>query len=242
MLRIPLPGVFKPRSDSRMLADQIRRERLVAGARVLDVCTGSGVLAIAAARAGASRVTAVDVSWRAVIAAWLNARLNGVRLRVRRGDLLEPVRGERFDLIVSNPPYIPSEGDALPRRGPTRSRRRTEREILPRSHLLLRRAISDSGRRGASGALLDLLRANDDRCVAPRWPGGNGGVSQVWSARAGGQPARFDAACPWTARKRSDREDRDRPRRFTPRQRSARTIGLRAPGLLGKLLAPAHQL
>ncbi len=103
-----------------MLADQIGRERLVAGTRVLDVCTGSGILAIAAARAGASRVTAVDVSRRAVVAARLNARVNGVRLRVRRGDLFEPVRGERFDLIVSNPPYIPSEDDELPRRGPRR--------------------------------------------------------------------------------------------------------------------------
>jgi release factor glutamine methyltransferase len=121
MLRVPLPGVFKPRSDSRMLADHIGRERLVARARVLDVCTGSGVLAIAAARAGASRVTAVDVSRRAVLAAWLNAWLNGVRLRVRRGDLFEPVRGERFDLIVSNPPYIPSEDDELPGRGPRRA-------------------------------------------------------------------------------------------------------------------------
>lgn len=121
MLRIPLPGVFKPRSDSLMLADQIGRERRVAGARVLDVCTGSGVLAIAAARAGASHVTAVDISWRAVIAAWLNAWLNCVRLRVRRGDLLDPVRGERFDLIVSNPPYIPSEDAGLPRRGPRRA-------------------------------------------------------------------------------------------------------------------------
>ena len=121
MLRIPLPGVFKPRSDSLMLADQIGRERLVAGSRVLDVCTGSGVLAIAAARAGAAQVTAVDISARAVLAAGLNARLNGVRLRLRRGDLFQPVRGERFDLIVSNPPYIPSEDDKLPGRGPRRA-------------------------------------------------------------------------------------------------------------------------
>ena len=165
-----------------MLADQIGRERLVAGTRVLDVCTGSGILAIAAARAGASRVTAVDVSWRAVVAARLNARVNGVRLRVRRGDLFEPVRGERFDLIVSNPPYIPSEDDELPRRGPRRGLDAgpNGRFFLDRICLSAREYLG-ARRLGASGALLDLLRAGDDRRVAPRWPGRNG---RVWQAGA----------------------------------------------------------
>jgi release factor glutamine methyltransferase len=104
-----------------MLAEHIERDPLTPGGRVLDLCTGSGVLAIAAARAGAAHVTAVDVSRRAVAAAWLNARLNGVAVRALRGDLFEPVRGERFDLIVSNPPYIPSADDELPDRGPRRA-------------------------------------------------------------------------------------------------------------------------
>jgi release factor glutamine methyltransferase len=121
MRRIPLPGVFKPLSDSGMLADWIMRDPLTAGARVLDLCSGSGVLAIAAARVGASEVTAVDVSRRAVLASWMNARLNGVAVRALRGDLFEPVRGECFDLIVSNPPYIPSPDDTLPSRGPRRA-------------------------------------------------------------------------------------------------------------------------
>lgn len=82
--------------------------------RVLDPFTGSGVVAIAAALAGAD-VTAVDISRRAVGCAWLNARLNGTRIRIRRGDLFEPVRGERFDLIAANPPYLPAISDAEPR-------------------------------------------------------------------------------------------------------------------------------
>jgi release factor glutamine methyltransferase len=121
MRRIPFPGVFKPLSDSRLLAEWIGREPLADGARVLDLCTGSGILAIAAARAGASDVTAVDVSRRAVVAASLNARLNGVRVRTLCGDLFSPVRNERFDLIVSNPPYIPSPTDRLPDHGPARA-------------------------------------------------------------------------------------------------------------------------
>ena len=98
-----------------MLADALRRE-LRPGSRVLDLCTGSGALAIAAAQAGA-RATAIDLSRRAVLTARLNARLNGVHVRVLRGSLLAPVAGERFDVIVSNPPYVPAEDPELPRRG-----------------------------------------------------------------------------------------------------------------------------
>ncbi|MEA2278122.1 MAG: release factor glutamine methyltransferase [Solirubrobacteraceae bacterium] len=115
-----LPGVFRPRSDSIMLARALSAEELPAGARVLDVCTGSGVLAVTAALAGAD-VTAIDASRRATVTARLNARLNGVRVRALRGDLLEPVAGERFDLIVSNPPYVPADDPAPPARGAARA-------------------------------------------------------------------------------------------------------------------------
>lgn len=115
---LPLPGVFRPRSDTWMLAGAVREEAQP-GARVLEVCTGSGAVAIAAARAGA-QATAVDVSRRAVLAVRANAALNGVRVRALRGDLLAPVAGERFDLIAANPPYLPAESDELPTRGPAR--------------------------------------------------------------------------------------------------------------------------
>jgi release factor glutamine methyltransferase len=110
------PGVFTPISDSMLLARAIARERLPAGARLLDVCTGSGVLAVTGALGGAA-ATAVDVSRRAVLTAWVNARFNGVRVRALRGSLFEPVAGEQFDCVVSNPPYVPSHDDALPTRG-----------------------------------------------------------------------------------------------------------------------------
>jgi release factor glutamine methyltransferase len=114
-----LPGVFRPRPDSWMLARALRAERLRPGSRVLDACTGSGLLAVTAALDGA-QATAVDVSRRAVLCAALNARLNGVRVRALCGDLLAPVRGQRFDAIVSNPPYLPGD-DELPKRGPSRA-------------------------------------------------------------------------------------------------------------------------
>jgi release factor glutamine methyltransferase len=88
---------------------------------VLDLCTGSGLLAVTAATQRASRVVAVDVSRRAVISARLNANLNGVRVHAIRGDLFSPVGEEQFDLIVSNPPYLPSQGERLPRHGVARA-------------------------------------------------------------------------------------------------------------------------
>jgi len=145
MRLLPLPGVFQPPSDSYMLADQLRRERLGPGASVLDLGTGSGHLAVVAALAGASAV-AVDVSRRALISARLNAALNGVRVTALRGDLFAPVAGRRFNVIVSNPPYLPHPGEALPQRG-------------------LARAI-DAGPRGR--AFLDRICAQAAGHLAPR--------------------------------------------------------------------------
>jgi release factor glutamine methyltransferase len=117
---VRLPGVFRPRSDTWLLAAVMRRQPQLRGGTVLDVCTGSGALAIAAALAGARAVTAIDVSRRAVLSARLGARLNGVRVEALRGDLLGAVRGRRFDLIVSNPPYLPGAAGGPPARGQAR--------------------------------------------------------------------------------------------------------------------------
>lgn len=116
MRLIRLPGVFYPISDSWMLAGQLRQERL-AGAAVLDLCTGSGMLAVLAALLGAREAVAVDVSRRALLSVWMNAALNGVRVQPQRGDLFQAVWGRRFDVIVSNPPHVPSPAQELPDHG-----------------------------------------------------------------------------------------------------------------------------
>lgn len=118
---LTLPGVFKPISDSRFLADVLREQTLPPRAEALDLCTGSGILALTAAQRGAREVVAVDVSRRAVATVKLNARLNGLKVRAIRGDLYAPLRGHRFDAIVSNPPYVPAETDELPTSGPQRA-------------------------------------------------------------------------------------------------------------------------
>jgi release factor glutamine methyltransferase len=99
----------------------MRERGLAHGARVLDMFTGSGVLAVAAGLAGAREVTAVDVSRRAALCARVNGRLNGTRVRGLHGDLFGPVDGERFDLITANPPYVPSAYDELPATGAARA-------------------------------------------------------------------------------------------------------------------------
>jgi release factor glutamine methyltransferase len=106
--------VHRPRSDTWLLADALRKESL-RGSRVADLCSGSGALAIVAAREGASAVLAVDISRRSCLAVRINARLNHCTVATRRGDLLDALGGERFDVIVCNPPYVPAASDALPR-------------------------------------------------------------------------------------------------------------------------------
>ncbi|WP_312018658.1 HemK2/MTQ2 family protein methyltransferase [Streptomyces sp. I05A-00742] len=116
-----LPGVYPPQEDSSLLEAALRREPLPAGARVLDVGTGTGALALVAARRDGARVTAVDSSARAVLNTRLNALLTGCRVEVRRGDLLAPVAGRRFDLVLANPPYVPSPDGSFPGHGQARA-------------------------------------------------------------------------------------------------------------------------
>jgi ribosomal protein L3 glutamine methyltransferase len=86
---------------------------------VLDLCTGSGCLAVLAARSfPQTRIDAVDISKDALDVAARNIADYGLgeRIKLHRGDLFEPIGEARYDLIISNPPYVDAEGMAeLPR-------------------------------------------------------------------------------------------------------------------------------
>jgi ribosomal protein L3 glutamine methyltransferase len=86
---------------------------------VLDLCTGSGCLAILASRNFPNAaIDAVDISKDAIEVATRNVGDFGLqdRLKLYRGDLFKPLGGKRYDLIISNPPYVDAEGMAdLPR-------------------------------------------------------------------------------------------------------------------------------
>jgi release factor glutamine methyltransferase len=104
--------VLVPRPDTECLVEvalQRTRERSMLG-QALDLCTGSGCVAIAFARQRPTwSVTASDISPDAVAVATDNAHRSGAirNLRVLTGSLFEAVSAERFDLITANPPYIP---------------------------------------------------------------------------------------------------------------------------------------
>ena len=105
--------VLDPRDDTETLVDwALALLPADAPRRVLDLGTGSGAIALAIAHARPqARVTAVDASADALTVARANAGQLGLAVTLHHGDWLAPVAGERFDLIVSNPPYI-AEGDA----------------------------------------------------------------------------------------------------------------------------------
>jgi release factor glutamine methyltransferase len=105
-----MPGVYRPQEDSFLLAHALREAGGSRDARVLDFCTGTGFLAVTAAQLGAASVTAVDIAPRAVLTARLNARTRGLPVRVLRGGLDAATRTGPFDVVLSNPPYVPHEG------------------------------------------------------------------------------------------------------------------------------------
>jgi len=106
-------SVLVPRPDTETVIEvaRVARPDRAAACRILDLCTGSGAIAVSLAKEyPAARVVATEISAAAVAIARRNAERNAVaeRVDVRAGDLFAPVAGEVFELIVSNPPYIAS--------------------------------------------------------------------------------------------------------------------------------------
>lgn len=103
------PSVLIPRQDTEILVEQILKENT--GGTVLDMCTGSGCIGVSLAVLGEFFVTAADISRDALKTAGENARRNGCQSRVKlvETDLFSALSGQSFDIIASNPPYIPSQ-------------------------------------------------------------------------------------------------------------------------------------
>jgi release factor glutamine methyltransferase len=103
------PQVLVPRPETELLVEAAMA-RLPPGGALLDLCTGSGCIAISVALARPdARVVATELSPEALGVARENAVALGARVELLEGDLDGPVAaGERFDVVVSNPPYIPA--------------------------------------------------------------------------------------------------------------------------------------
>jgi release factor glutamine methyltransferase len=99
--------VYAPQFDSKLLIDAMHRVGKHAGRRVADLCTGSGVVAIAAAAGGAASVTALDISMHAVRWARASALAADVEVDVRHGSWSRAAEFGPFDLVLCNPPYVP---------------------------------------------------------------------------------------------------------------------------------------
>ncbi|MEU8901456.1 HemK2/MTQ2 family protein methyltransferase [Nocardia sp. NPDC048505] len=114
------PGVYRPQTDTWLLARAAADVTWPGDARVLDPCTGTGALALTAARAGAAQVAAVDVSRRALLSARANSWLHGLPIELIHGDFAQVLQGRTFDVVLANPPYVPSAGP-VPTRGAARA-------------------------------------------------------------------------------------------------------------------------
>jgi release factor glutamine methyltransferase len=86
----------------------MRDSGLIPGRRVLDLCTGSGFVAIAAAEMGCAGVTAFDICPHAVHSTRGNATVAGVDIDVREGSWITALSCDPFDVVVANPPYVPT--------------------------------------------------------------------------------------------------------------------------------------
>ena len=104
--------VLIPRPETEHLVEEvIELAAQLSAPRIVDVGTGSGCIAVAlAARLPHALLTATDLAAPALAIARQNAERNGVagRIRFLRGNLLAPVAGEEFEIVVSNPPYVPT--------------------------------------------------------------------------------------------------------------------------------------
>ena len=186
------PSVLIPRPETELLVDLSLERR---PASVLDLGTGSGAIAIALKfKMPEARVVAVDSDLSALITAKRNAARLNLDIDFRHGRWFEPVAGERFNLVVSNPPYV-AEGD--PHLGALRYEPRgalvsgpdgldairlitsaAGAFLLPGAWLLLEHGF------GQDAAVRDLLAAAGLESVAS-WPD-LAGIARVSGGKCGG--------------------------------------------------------
>ena len=102
--------VYEPAEDTFLIAEKMKIKK---NDNVLDMGTGCGILAVLAAKI-AKKVIAVDINPYAIISAKKNAKINSIggEIDFRKGDIFQPMKeNERFNLILFNSPYLPSEPD-----------------------------------------------------------------------------------------------------------------------------------
>ena len=193
-----VPGVQRP---SNTLANLTVRRPF---RRALDVGTGNGIQALLAAR-HAEAVVATDVNERALGFARFNVGLNGAEnVELRQGTFLEPVAGERFDLVVANPPYVISPESSFVFRDSGLGRDQVSEQLvrgLP--------AVLEEG--GLATIMVSWVQEGDDVAARPgEWLAGSG--CDAWIFHSGTDDA-LNAAAGWnrniaSATERAEKIDR----------------------------------
>ena len=106
-------NVLIPRFDTEVVVEQVLKvAKNYTDPKVLDICTGSGAIAIALAKNGIKHVDALDISIDALKVANRSAKDHKVNIRFFESDLLRNVK-EKYDILVSNPPYIPNNDKSV---------------------------------------------------------------------------------------------------------------------------------
>jgi hypothetical protein len=175
-----VPGLHRP---SATLADLTVRRPVE---RALDMGTGLGIQALLAAR-HAERVVATDLNERALAFAALNCALNGVEnVELRHGSFFEPVAGETFGLVVSNPPYVISPESEFLFRDSGLGRDRVSEQLVGELPGFLEE--------GAFGTIMaSWVQEGDDPAARPRgWLEGSG--CAAWILHTGVEDALTTAA------------------------------------------------
>ncbi len=179
------PAVLIPRPDTEVLVDEAcRRAQRLSAPRIVDLGTGSGIVAIVLARRlPKAAVTAVDLSSAALAVARANAQRHAASVRFLEGDWYAPLGGERFDLIVANPPYVADGDPHLARDG---------LPFEPRS------ALTDGVAGGDGMACIDAIVAGArDHLLPGGWLLIEHGYDQAVKARESMAAAGFSEVASW---------------------------------------------
>jgi release factor glutamine methyltransferase len=108
------PAVLVPRPETELLVERALHLRAAPEGRIADLGTDSGAVALALASERPHwQLTGTDVSAEALAVARANAALLGIGLEFLQGSWFEPLAGRRFDLVVSNPPYVAADDPAM---------------------------------------------------------------------------------------------------------------------------------
>ena len=190
-----VPGVQRPSNTLANLT--VRRP----AGRALDLGTGNGIQALLASR-HADHVVATDVNERALAFARFNLALNGAgNVDVRQGSFLEPVEGERFDLVVANPPYVISPESSLIFRDSGLGRDRVSERLVRGLPSLLEEG-------GFATIMVSWIQEGDDPVGRPgEWLAGCG--CDAWILHTGTDDA-LSAAAGWNRRVGSAEERLER--------------------------------